>query len=113
MALALARPVHIGMIMNGREQMKQARAKVLGRERHPANNGRGRTNRYALEPTLIELGVDSRVAFWAQYSKDSLGEREDAQAYWSLLPSRRRSSLKASIAELAVKGCGRGPLPLP
>lgn len=99
--------------MNGREKMKQARAKALGRERHPAwHDPEAHSNRYALEPTLIELGAKELDAFWAMYDADPIAERlVGRKTYWSLTEQGRMRQLKIHIRELLSKS--GGPLPLP
>lgn len=92
--------------MNGREQMKAARAKARGRERRPAKRIYGCTNRYDLEDQLIELGAHEAEAFWARYSYDPLVERV----------SLTRLELKLAIMDglsRARKLRNNGPLPLP
>ena len=97
-ALALAWSVHIGMVMNGREQMKQARAKALGRVRRPiCASHQGLSNKYALELTLIELGAERYRAFWAQYAEDVIRTRASSKAEWGRVmphraPKRRQYS---------------------
>lgn len=99
--------------MNGREQMKQARAKALGRERHPAwHDPEAHSNRYALEPTLIELGAKELDAFWATYGRDPMVERlRGRRGYWSHTERGKMRQLKIHIRELLSKRSG--PLPLP
>lgn len=109
MALALAWLVHIGMVMNGREQMKQARARAMGRVRHPESHSDGDgSNRGALYVTLLELGAVERVAWWAAQSSDPLTDR----AFWR--PRRSKSfCLRLDILDVRRNGRGKGPLPLP
>ena len=90
--------------MNGREQMKQARAKALARVRRPVGETHeGPSNKYALELTLIELGASESEAFWAMYSEDVLRSRAAAKAQWGKVP------LLISRASMLV----HAPLPLP
>jgi hypothetical protein len=90
--------------MNGREQMKAARAKALGRERHPARETHdGQSNKYALEPTLISMGVGRHRAFWARYGIDPLWQRMSMSGI----------DLKLDILVLTGDARNKGPLPLP
>lgn len=90
--------------MNGREQMKQARARALGRERRPASETHeGPSNKYALEPALISMGVDRRRAFWARYGVDPLWQRMSMPGI----------DLKLDILVLTGDARSKGSLPLP
>ena len=91
--------------MNGREQMKAARAKALGRVRRPiCASHQGQSNKYALELTLIELGASESEAFWAMYSEDPLMARAAAKARWGSVPLWRGPPTLPLT---------KGPLPLP
>lgn len=91
--------------MNGREQMKVARAKALGRVRRPiCASHQGQSNKYALELTLIELGASESEAFWAMYSEDVLQSRAAAKAQWGWVPLGRAPGTRPR---------NKGPLPLP
>jgi hypothetical protein len=101
--------------MNGREQMKAARAKALGRERHPARETHdGQSNKYALEPTLISMGVGPHRSFLAQYKRDPMVERLGGRRhYWSMSERGRMRQLKIHIRETLDESLLTHPLPLP